>query len=215
MNKYKVLLFDLDGTVADTDEMIVQSFHILYDLYRDGKRTPDEEIYYFSGPPIYETLDKEFPGCDLEFMHQEFRRISKELYPKTVTTYPGCKEVLLKLKEQGYKLGIITNKIHSSTDYCLELIGLKDVFDVLICYDDVDNKKPDKEPILKAMEILNVFDLQKVLYIGDNKIDFDTAVNADVDSALVTWGPRKVDESIKPTMFISSYEDLFRRLSYE
>ena len=211
-NKYQALLFDLDGTVADTDEMIVQTMNILYDLYRDGKRTPREEIYYFSGPPIYETLNKEFPGCDMEFMHSEFRRVSVELYPKTVTTYPGAKETLLRLKEQGYKLGIVTNKIHSSTLLCLKLIGLEGIFDSLVCYDDVVNPKPNKEAIVKSMELLGVSDLSKVLYIGDNKSDLDTANNANVDCALVSWGPRVLDKNLKPTFTIASFDELERRL---
>ena len=211
--KYDVLLFDLDGTVADTDQMIVETMYILYDKYRDGKRTPLEQIYYFSGPPIYETLDKEFPGCDLEFMHSEFRRISVELYPKTVKTYPNCRETLLFLIEKGYKLGVVTNKIHSSTLFCLKLLGLEGIFDSLVCLDDVKNPKPNGEAISQAMKELNASDYTKVLYIGDNKIDILTAENAGVDSALVTWGPRKVDPTLKPTMFISSYEELKRRLS--
>lgn len=213
MPKYNVILFDLDGTVADTDEMIVQTMNVLYDKYRGGKRTPREEVYYFSGPPIYETLDKEFPGCDLEFMHAEFRRVSIELYPSTVTSYPDCRETLLKLKEMGYKLGVVTNKIHSSTLFCLKLIGLEGVFDSLVCYDDVDKPKPNKEPIIKSMYQLNEKDEKKVLYVGDNKLDLLTANNANVDCALVTWGPRKIDKTLKPTMFISSYKDLLRRLS--
>ena len=213
MPKYNVILFDLDGTVADTDEMIVQTMNVLYDKYRDGKRTPREEVYYFSGPPIYETLDKEFPDCDLEFMHAEFRRVSIELYPSTVTSYPDCRETLLKLKEMGYKLGVVTNKIHSSTLFCLKLIGLEGVFDSLVCYDDVDKPKPNKEPIIKSMYQLNEKDEKKVLYVGDNKLDLLTANNANVDCALVTWGPRKIDKTLKPTMFISSYKDLLRRLS--
>lgn len=212
MPKYKYLLFDLDGTIADTDEMIVQTMYALYDLYRNGKRTPREEIYYFSGPPIYETLNKEFPGCDQEFMHSEFRRISLAMYPKLVKTYPHVKEVLTRLKEKGYKLGIITNKIHSSTLYCLDILGLNNLFDCLICYDDVINPKPNKEPIMKAMEQLNASSLQEVLYIGDNKSDYLTAKNALVDCALVNWGPRKLDSDLKPKMFISSFFDLERKL---
>ena len=213
MLKYQALLFDLDGTVADTDEMIVQSMNILYDLYRNGKRTPVEEIYYFSGPPIYDTLKKEFPDKDSEFMFKEFIRISTELYPKTVKLYPHTKEALIKLKEQGYKLGIVTNKLHSSTVFCLKLIGLEDIFETLVCYDDVKNPKPHGEPIIKASHDLGVFDLSKVLYIGDNKSDLETANNADVDCALVNWGPRVLDKNLKPKMFISSYEDLERKLA--
>ena len=212
MLNYKVLLFDLDGTVADTDQMIVETMNILYDLYRDGRRTPVEEIYYFSGPPIYDTLNKEFPDMDMEFMHAEFRRVSVELYPKTVKPYPNCKEVLLSLKKKGYKLGLVTNKIHSSTLLCLKLIDLEGIFDSLVCYDDVENPKPHGESILKAMKELGESDLKNVLYIGDNKLDLLTANNAGVDGALVTWGPRKLDPSLKPKMFISSYEDLERKL---
>ena len=212
MLKYQALLFDLDGTVADTDQMIVETMNILYDLYRGGRRTPVEEIYYFSGPPIYDTLNKEFPDKDFDFMHAEFRRVSVELYPKTVKPYPNCKEVLISLKKKGYKLGLVTNKIHSSTLLCLKLIDLEGIFDSLVCYDDIDKPKPHGEPIFKAMKELGVTDLKKVLYIGDNKLDLLTANNAGVDGALVTWGPRKLDPSLKPTMFISSYEDLERKL---
>ena len=212
MSKYDVLLFDLDGTVADTDLMIVKTFDVLYDLYRDGKKTPIEEIYYFSGPPIYETLKKEFPHQDQELMLQEFYRVSKIFYPQTVKTYDHAKESLLTLKAKGYKLGLVTSKIHESTLYCLKLIGLEGVFDSLVCYDDVTNPKPHPESIQKAMKELNAFDLSKVLYIGDNKSDLITANNAQVDCALVTWGPRKLDKDLKPTMFISSFLELERNL---
>ena len=52
MLKYQYLLFDMDGTLVDTDEMLIQTMHILYDKYRNGIYTPKEKIYYFSGPPI-------------------------------------------------------------------------------------------------------------------------------------------------------------------
>lgn len=210
--KYQVLLFDLDGTIADTDEMIVQTMNTLYVLYRNGKRTPREQIYYFSGPPIYETLNKEFPNCDMEFMHSEFRRISKELYPSLVKCYPHARDTLIKLKENGYKLGIVTNKIHSSTLYCLELIGLKDIFESLVCYDDVINHKPHEESILVSLNNFQASDLSKVLYIGDNESDLKCANNAHVDCALVSWGPRKLPKDLKPTFFISSFEELERKL---
>ena len=216
MNKeYQLVLFDLDGTVADTDEMIVESMHALYDLYRDGVYTPIEQIYYFSGPSIVDTLKKEFPDGNQEMLLKEFSRISKELYPKTIKTYPLCKETILALKEKGVKVGLVTNKMKKMTLYCLELIDLKDVFDVIIGYDDVSIGKPNGEGILKAIKTLGVKDLQKVLYVGDNKIDFDTASNAGVDSAIVTWGPRILPSDIHPTYKIASYEELRRLIIHE
>ena len=213
--KYEAVLFDLDGTVADTDEMIVESMHKLYDLYRNGVYTPLEQIYYFSGPSIIDTLKKEFPDGNQELLLKEFSRISEELYPKTIKTYPLCKETILTLKEHGIKVGLITNKMKKMTLYCLELIDLKDVFDVIIGYDDVSKGKPDGEGILKAIKQLNVKDLQNVLYVGDNKIDFDTASNAGVDSAIVTWGPRKLPDDIHPNYKIKDYEELRRLIIHE
>lgn len=122
MNKYKYILFDMDGTIVNTDSLIIESMNILYDKYRNGKRTPVEEIYYFSGPPIAETLKKEFPNMDNDFMVQEFSRISKDLYPQLMTGYPHCREVLLDFKKHGIKLGVVTNKMREMTLYCLKLI---------------------------------------------------------------------------------------------
>lgn len=216
MNKdYQLVLFDLDGTVADTDEMIIQSFHKLYDLYRDGIYTPVEQIYYFSGPNIKDTLLKEFPDGDQELLLKEFSRISKDLYPKTIKIFPGCKEAILAIKNKGIKVGLVTNKMKKMTLYCLGLIGLEGVFDIIIGYDDVKNGKPDGEGILTASEKLNVKDLQKVLYVGDNKIDFDTASNAGVDVAIVTWGPREFPKEINPTFKIDNYEQLRRIVIHE
>ena len=213
MNKYKYILFDMDGTIANTDSLIIESMNILYDKYRNGKRTPVEEIYYFSGPPIAGTLKKEFPNMDNDFMVQEFSRISKDLYPQLMTGYPHCREVLLDFKKHGIKLGVVTNKMREMTLYCLKLINLDDIFDVVVGYDDVKIGKPNQEGLLKALGFLQAKDLQESIYIGDNKIDFDTANNAGIDCGLVGWGPRILPKDIKPTFIFQDYLDL-RRIIY-
>ena len=193
MRKYNVILFDLDGTVADTDEMIVQTMNILYDKYRDGKRTPREEVYYFSGPPIYETLDKEFPGCDLEFMHSEFRRVSIDLYPSTVTSYPDCKETLMKLKEMGYKLGVVTNKIHSSTLFCLKLIGLEGVFDSLV--DTVTGKYSGRQlEAISHIESLDAYTLSE-----SDRVTYYTGMGFKIktEDKTVEWNAKGLTTSYK------------------
>lgn len=213
--KYSTLLFDMDGTIANTDELIVQSFLTLYSLYRKGEPTPREEIYYFSGPPIRETLKKEFPDLDLQFIVDEFHRISWDYYPKYTTIYDDCKKVLLKLKEYGYKLGIVTNKVHRTTEYVLKLLDLENIFDVVIGFDDVLVGKPNKEGIYKAMNKLGESSPKKVLYIGDNESDLVTANNAEVDCMLVTWGPRELDPNLKPTYKVNKYKQLLEALTHE
>lgn len=207
-NKYDLVVLDMDGTIADTDEMIVQSMYEMYDLYREGRRSPREKIYYFSGPPMRETLKNEFPHQDNDFMLQEFIRISWNNYDKYVKAFPHVKEVLLRLKEKGIKIAIVTGKYKSASLHCLDVMDLNDVSEYMVCGDDVKIAKPDPEGINKVIEHFNVLDKQKVLYIGDNNVDYLTARNAGVDIALVKWGPREIDKSLTPEYWLKSFLDL-------
>ena len=208
MNKYKLLLFDLDGTLANTDEMVVQSFYALYKEFKPKVVRTREELYYFSGPPIRETVKTEFPDYDPKEVHKAFGRISKDFYAPYVTDYPDEVEVLKALKEAGYLLGVVTNKGGPLTKYTLEICHIEGLFDVVISADDVNTPKPDPEGIHKAMEMLGIKSKDKVLYIGDNDIDYFSGTNAGVDSLLVTWGPRKIKCLDKAKYVVSSYNEM-------
>ena len=208
MHKYKVLLFDLDGTLCDTDEMLIQSFFALYKKYRPAKIRTREELIYFSGPPIKKTLVDEFPDYSFEEIYKAFQETSRELYLPYVKAFENEIETLKKLKEAGYLLGVVTNKGAPLTKYSLEVAHIDGLFDVVISADDVNAPKPSPLGINKALERLAIADKGKVLYIGDNDIDYETACNAGTDAMLVTWGPREI-KSIKAAKFaVSSYNEL-------
>lgn len=208
MNKYKLLLFDLDGTLCDTDEMIVQTMYAIYKDYKPTKIRTREELYYFSGPPIRETLKREFPNYSPDEMYEVFKRVSKGFYASTVKPYKDEIEALKTLKENGYLLGVVTNKGRPLTIYSLELCQILPYFDVVISADDVTNPKPDAEGTLMAMKALNINDKKDVLYIGDNDIDYFTAENAGVESMLVSWGPREIKCLDKAKYEAKSYNEL-------
>ena len=205
--RYSLVLFDMDGTVLNSDPMILESMNILYDKYRNGVRTPKEKVIYFSGPPIRETLKKEFPDLDQDFIFDEFHKVSKSLYATHTFNYPHSKEVLLKLKEEGFKLGVVTNKLHQLTEYALECIDLSGIFDYIVGFDDVSKGKPNPEGMIKAMNHFNC-SKEETIYIGDNKSDYDTATNSGVDCCLVNWGPRVLPNDITPRFKINSYLEL-------
>ena len=213
MNKDLVLLFDMDGTIADTDPMLFETFNILYDRYKGGQRKTNEEVYYFSGPPIRQTLSREFPDQDVEFMYKEFFEISRSFYPTHIFAYPNEREVLLELKKEGCRLGVVTNKQHNLAEYVLELLNLKDIFELCIGYDDVSKGKPDPEGILKAIDYFKT-DKEHTIYVGDNEIDFKTANNAGVRCALVSDGPRLLDPNLKPFIKFKSYLELKEKIIY-
>ena len=208
MNKYKVILFDLDGTLCDTDEMIVQTMRAIYLDYKPRKIRTRGELYYFSGPPIRETVKTEFPDYDPKEVHQAFSRISKDFYAPYVTAYENELEVLLDLKKKGYLLGVVTNKGAPLTKYSLEICHFDGLFDVVISADDVNSPKPNPEGIYKAMEMLGIKNKGDVLYIGDNDIDYFTGHNAGVDTMLVSWGPREIKCLDKAKYVASSYNEM-------
>ena len=203
--KYDTILFDMDGTLIDSDPMIEESFNQLCDLYRDGKKFTKEEVIYFSGPPIRETLAKYFPNIDTDFLYSEFHRICLPLYKTHVFPFPYCYEVLENLQKAGFKLGIVTNKQHGLTEVALQYLHLDKFFSVIVGLNDVSRGKPDGEGMKKAISLLNA---NKAIYIGDNAIDYESAKNANIDCCLVRWGPRELDASVKPTFFINSYQEL-------
>ena len=204
-NKYDLVLFDMDGTLIDSDPMLLETFHILYDLYNNGKQKEDKEILKFSGPPIRETLKKEFPHQDLELMFKEFSRISSKLYDNKIYLYPDTIEVLKDLKSHGCKLGVVTNKMHNMTMVALNNLKLTPYFDLVVGYDDVKIGKPDPEGINKAIALLGS---QKAIYLGDNDIDLVSANNAHIDSILVHFAPREVNHPELATYEVNSYKEL-------
>ena len=208
MNKYRVILFDLDGTLCDTDEMIVQTMFAIYKDYKPRIVRTREELYYFSGPPIRETLKNEFPDYDPDQMYDVFKKVSKEFYAPCVKAYKDEIEVLKELKEKGYILGVVTNKGLPLTIYSLEICHIESFFDVIISADDVPIPKPNPTGILKALETLGIKNKGDVLYVGDNDIDYFTAENAGVDCLLVSWGPREIKCLDKAKYEAKSYNEL-------
>ena len=208
MMKYDLILLDLDGTIADTDEMLVQTMYEMYDLYRDGNRSPREKIVYFSGPPIRNTLKEEFPHQDNDFMFNEFARISWDYYQKVVKPFPHAVEVFTKIRGAGVKLGVVTGKYRKQTLHCLDIIGFTPITDFVVACNDIKSVKPDPEGINTAVNHFDIKDKKRVLYIGDNLADYQAARNAGVDVAIVKWGPREIKEPISPDYWINDFNEL-------
>ena len=209
---YKVLLFDMDGTLADTDLMIVATFIDMFRKFRPDFPITLKEIVYFSGPPILETLEHYFPDHEIDFIWGEYMKISRAYYKDYIRNFPGAHDAINHLKLAGYRLGIITSKVYDATIESLELLGFDpNMFEVIIGADNVKHAKPNAEPMQKALEYLKVKPAD-VLYVGDNGLDYVFAVNSGVDSALVSWTLRALDPKLTPTYIFNSYAELEEEL---
>lgn len=209
---YDLILFDLDGTLLDSDQMIIETFKELYPLYRPGYFPSVEHILSFSGPQITETLKKEFPDGDQELLLKEFRERSTKNYVKYSKLYDGVEELLKKLIQKNIKFGVVTNKHRYATNYTYQLFGIDGLISFTVCADEVEHLKPAGEGILQCMKHFNVKDPQKVLYVGDGLIDYQTAKNAGVKFGYVTWSTRPISEDIQVDVFIDNYQQFLEEI---
>lgn len=206
--KYKLYLFDLDGTLLDSDEMLRLTFHDLYKKYKpDDFIIDDNRILSFSGPQISETMQNEFPEQDLDLMLAEWKKISPVYYEKTAKLYEGAEDLLRLMKKKGIQFGIVTNKHRYATDFALKLLGIDDLNIFCVCADEVTKLKPEAEGIEKAMAHFGVENRDDVIYIGDSIYDFLTAKNANVNFGFVVWSPRVLPNFCHPDLLIRKYAD--------
>lgn len=212
---FKYFLFDFDGTLLDSDQMIVVTFEDLYKLFRPNDSYDPKSFLRFSGPPIKESLLEEFPNVDQDLAFKEFVRISEINYVKYVKPFPYVKECLLDLKSKGNKIALITSKGREATDFALKLVKLDNLFDFVICADEVKKVKPDPEGILLALKSLNVLNKDEAIYIGDSMYDYLTAKNASVKFAYVSFSPRKLFKGCKANYIVNSYKTFLEDLSHE
>ena len=210
MKKYKLYLFDLDGTLFDSDPMLVETFHYLYKKYKPADFVIDEDkIITFSGPQIKDTLKQEFPELDQEELLQEWRRESVKNYPLFTKLFPGAYEILEHFSKTNTPCAIVTNKHRAAADKAFAIFGVDKLNIYSVCGDECEGK-PSPDGIYLAMKHFGIKDKNDVIYIGDSKFDAYTASNAGVDFGLVSWTPRKLPENCKISVILREFSDLLR-----
>ncbi|WP_373031147.1 HAD family hydrolase [Sulfurovum sp.] len=181
-----IILFDLDGTLIDSTEAILESFGIAFKTF-DALVPDDELIKAEIGHP----LDVMFSSLGVEDAHVDahvdaykmhYRKIS---CAKTVLL-PEAREAV-ELASQHAVLGVVTTKTAKYSIELLEHMGLMSYFDVLVGREDVEYPKPHPEPILKALSKLQS-DTSKYWMIGDTPMDILAANAANINSVAVTCG---------------------------
>ncbi|KHE72117.1 pyrophosphatase PpaX [Halobacillus sp. BBL2006] len=201
------ILFDLDGTLIDTNELIIASFTHTISQYSD-REYRREEILEFIGPPLRESLRKINPDR-VEEMIETYRKHNIEHHHDYVKAYDGVVDTIHKLNEQGYRLGIVTTKMRNTVHMGLELTGLNGLFETVVTLDDVLNAKPHPEPIVKALDALDA-KASESLMVGDNTHDIEAGQNAGTKTAGVAWTVkgRDVLDKLHPDYMLTHMSEL-------
>lgn len=202
-------IFDNDGTVSDTHDMILNSFRYSTEKVL-GKALPDEVLMAKVGIPLVDQM-RDFTD-DPEVVQQlmdAYHEDNLADHEKKVKRFPGTIEALERLREGGYRLAIATSKRHALAERGLGAIGVLDYFEVVVGCEDTERHKPDPDPVLEAARRLGV-GISECAYIGDAAFDIRAAKAAGCTSIGVTWGMfgREVLEAEDPDYIVESYPEL-------
>lgn len=206
----RTILFDLDGTLIDSNQLIFTSFKHTFDHYKLD--FTDEEILEFNGPALIETFTKIDPIRATE-MVATYRKHNHEVHDEYVTIFPNVIETLEQLQEKDVKLGIVTTKMSEGVKLGMQLTGIEKYFDSIVTLSDVTHAKPHPEPVLKAMHELGG-DPETTIMVGDNSHDIEAGKNAGVKTAGVAWSLKGKERllSYEPNYMLDDMKDILQLL---
>jgi pyrophosphatase PpaX len=205
--KINTILFDLDGTLINTNELIIASFlHTLNKYYPEQYKR--EHVIPFMGPTLTESFSTVDEGRVDEFI-SEYRRFNMEMHDEFVEEYETVYETIETLHKLGYKIGIVTTKARNVVEMGLSFSRLKQFFDTVITIDDVQNAKPHPEPIQLALKKLNSIPEESIM-VGDNYHDIEGGKNAGTKTAGVAWSLKGKEflATLKPDFMLEKMSDI-------
>lgn len=203
------ILFDLDGTVLDTESVILESFKYVFRKYKPGYTLSKEELLSFLGPSLKDSFERYFDSSMTEELIAYYREFNHSNHKNYVTIFPTVIDTLEELKKEGYPMAIVTTKAAVAANVGIDLFDLNSYFDVVVTLDDVKVTKPDPEGIYLAMQKLEVKD---AIMIGDNVSDIQAGKNADVKTIGVKWATKGYVEMEKlhPDLLIDQMSDILK-----
>lgn len=208
MKTYDFYLFDADGTLYDTTDLICNCFDYVAKEFA-GRQLDKSAVIATIGLPLQEMLITHLgPDHDSERILAAYVAYQLKIMPGSVTTFPGVTEALRTLKQQGKKLAVVTSRRRRSLDVLLETTDTVQYFDHLITPEDTTRHKPHAAPALKAMELLGA-DKAATVFTGDAQFDICSGASAGIDTVFVSWSRiRPSTLPIAPTWTIDTISEL-------
>lgn len=191
MFRYDAVLFDLDGTIIDTNQLIIET--VQYVMRKNyGKTLPLDLVIANMGRPLEDQFQTFTGEEEVAELIADYRKFNYDAHDEFVKPFPHVVEVLTELKSRGIRTGAVTTKMRASSIRSLEFCGLDKLLDTLVTVDDVEHPKPHPEPVLKAIEELQV-DADRTIMVGDSPYDIQAAQAAGASSVAVGWSMRGED----------------------
>ena len=211
--RWSAVLFDLDGTLADTVELILRCYRHTMRTHL-GRELPDERWLATIGTPLRDQL-RDFARDDEEAarMVDTYVTYQRGIHDQLVRPFPGALAAMRALKEGGTSVGVVTSKRREMALRTLGRCGLVDEYDVLVTADDVTRGKPDPEPVRMALDHLDMSDeATRTLMVGDSPWDIRAGRAAGTRTAAALWGPyeRSALEAEAPDFWLDELAGVLR-----
>lgn len=206
--KIDTILFDLDGTLVDSNELILETLRTTILQYFPGTRLSRTALLEMMGPPLSETFGKLTSDPELvRQMISDYRKTYTEMEFEYVSLYPFVRETLEKFCCAGYKTALVTTKFRESALPSVTHFGLNRFLNLIIALDDVRKPKPDAEPLLLAMEKLHS---HQAVMVGDTPSDILAGKNAEIMTCGVEWSLKAEEiRALGPDFWIRDFSELF------
>jgi pyrophosphatase PpaX len=216
-----MILFDLDGTLVDTTELILASFAWTFQHHLPGRLPARDALIHTFGrslPAVLRELAVEHDDGDPDVLTAQmlatYRDFQLERHDTLIQPFPGVAEMLRELRARQRRLGLVTSKREGFARRGLAVFGLEALFEVAVFHDDTTRHKPQPEPLLLAAERAGLMP-GDVVYVGDSIHDVAAGRAAGMRTVAVLWGPfdRAVLERAGPDHFVERPEDLVALLT--
>ena len=205
--RHATVLFDLDGTLADTIPLIVASYQHAFRSVL-AEEVDEARARAWIGRPLLGALLEENPdhGHELDRVYREWNLANTA---RLIRRYPGILELLDDLDAAGVRTAVATSKRRETARLALHSVGIDQRLDVVAALEDTDRHKPTPDPLLHAAAVLGV-DPGDCVYVGDATVDVLAAQAAGMASVGVTWGAgeRAALEGSAPDALVDSVADL-------
>jgi pyrophosphatase PpaX len=186
LEKITTVIWDLDGTILDTTDVIIASYKHAFKTVLEKDISDDDALSRF-GRTLYDAMGEMCPERAEELINA-YRDHNHEHHDDMISPFPGVLDALANVHRRGFLQFIVTSKTEWLSRHGLRLFDLEKYFDGVIGYESSKKHKPDPEPLLVALEKAKAKP-DEAIYIGDSVADSECAANAGVPFVSALWGP--------------------------